>query len=272
MRRRAVLALAGLACLIALGARAAPVRDEEQVRAADQALFLALTRGDGAAAGKLLDPKFTWTDSDGRTLAATPLLKTPPKPGPQVGANLVLHLYDRVAVLTTELEHVHALRVWVKGKGGWRALLYHEVKVAETAGRAGTVEADCENPCRTVPYVPRTQEERDVLASWQALEQAVAKGDGKSWATHVADEFTVVGNARIQDKAARIEAVNRGGSAPPPLVSASMFDYGDTVVMTCLHQPYTGKPIRVSRVWVKRNGAWLMAISYQTIIQAAKST
>jgi hypothetical protein len=39
--------------------------------------------------------------------------------------------------------------------------------------------------------------------------------------------------------------------------------------MSALHQPFTGKPVRVTRVWIKRDGAWLMAISYQTIIQAA---
>jgi len=26
-----------------------------------------------------------------------------------------------------------------------------------------------------------------------------------------------------------------------------MFDFGDAVIMTCLHQPYSGKPIHVSR-------------------------
>jgi len=39
--------------------------------------------------------------------------------------------------------------------------------------------------------------------------------------------------------------------------------------MKCLHQPFTGKPIHVTRVWVKRGGKWVMAISYQTTIQAA---
>ena len=48
-----------------------------------------------------------------------------------------------------------------------------------------------------------------------------------------------------------------------------MYDYGDAIVMICLHQPPTGKPIHVTRVWIKRAGAWQMAISYQTIIQAA---
>jgi hypothetical protein len=59
------------------------------------------------------------------------------------------------------------------------------------------------------------------------------------------------------------------GSAPAPLVSAQMFDFGDAIVMTCLHQPYTGKPIHVSRLWIKRDGHWIMSISYQTTIQDA---
>ncbi len=58
-------------------------------------------------------------------------------------------------------------------------------------------------------------------------------------------------------------------SAPAPLVSAQMFDFGDAVVMTCHHQPYTGKPVHVSRLWIKRNGQWVMSISYQTTMQAA---
>jgi len=39
--------------------------------------------------------------------------------------------------------------------------------------------------------------------------------------------------------------------------------------MKALHQPFHGKPIRVSRLWIKRDGLWVMAISYQTTIQAA---
>jgi hypothetical protein len=48
-----------------------------------------------------------------------------------------------------------------------------------------------------------------------------------------------------------------------------MFDFHDSVVMTCLHQPYTGKPVHVSRLWIKRDSQWVMVISYQTTIQAA---
>jgi hypothetical protein len=274
MAWRGLMGLICVAWLVGVGGgpAGAAERDDQLVRDADEALFLALSKSDGAAFARLLEPKFTWTTSDGQTRETKALLKALPKPGAQVGANLKLRVYGRLAVLTTTLDNVYALRVWVKGGSGWRALVYHEVAVTvPPADAAPRVEADCENPCRTLPYVPRTAAERDVIASWQALERAVAAGDGTAWASHVADEFVVVGNARVQDKPARIAAVNRGGSAPAPLVSATMFDYRDAVVMTALHQPYRGKPVHVSRVWVKRDGAWLMAISYQTIIQSAKA-
>jgi hypothetical protein len=273
MTRRGVMGLVCLAWLVGLGGAPADAatRDDQLVREADQALFRALSKSDGAAFARLLEPKFTWTTSAGQALDTKALLNALPKPGAQVGANLKLHVYGHVAVLTTELETVHALRVWVKGRGGWRALLYHEVAVTAPPAEAATrVEADCENPCRSLPYAPRTAAARAVITAWQALEQAVAAGNGTAWATHVADEFVVVDNAGAHDKPARLTAINQGGSAPPPLVAATMFDYRDAVVMTALHQRYRGKPMRVSRIWIKRGKAWLLAISYQTVIQAAK--
>jgi hypothetical protein len=48
-----------------------------------------------------------------------------------------------------------------------------------------------------------------------------------------------------------------------------MFDFPGAIVMTCLHQPYSGKPIHVSRVWIERDGKWVLVISYQTKIQGA---
>ena len=57
------------------------------------------------------------------------------------------------------------------------------------------------------------------------------------------------------------------GAAPVPLVAAKMFDFGDSVVMTAQHQRGNSKPIHVTRVWIKRDGQWLMAFSQQTTIQ-----
>jgi hypothetical protein len=263
--------LACLAWLLAAAAAgAAPPSDEQQVGKADAALFQALASADTKAAAALLDDRFTWTGSDGRTLTLLQFRAAPPKPGPYVGTDLKLKIYGRIAVITTDLDRVHALRVWVKLAKGWRALVYQEVTVAPTqTAAAAPITAACENPCLTVPYTPRTVAQRDAIAAWQALERAVAKGDADAWATHVADAFVVVSNSRVQDKAARIAAVKQGGSAPAPLVSASFIDVGDTLVMSAQHQPYDGKPVHVTRVWIKRTGAWLMAISYQTTMAAA---
>jgi len=41
------------------------------------------------------------------------------------------------------------------------------------------------------------------------------------------------------------------------------------VVMTCLHQPYSGKPVHVSRLVDQAKRSMVMSISYQTTIQAA---
>jgi hypothetical protein len=271
MTRRTLLGLLWCVWLAASGVPAGAVeRDDQMVREADQALFLALTKGDGAAVGALLDSKFAWTTAEGETLEAKSLLRALPKPGAQVGANVKLSLYGQVAVVTSQLDKTYALRVWVKGRKHWRALAYHEVTLGQAPAASATPAAlECENPCRTVPYKPRNAAERGVFESWQALERAVVEGDGAAWAPHVADEFMVVSNSRAQDKAARIAAVNKSRSVPPPLVSATLYDYGEAIVMVCQHQPHTGKPLHVTRVWVKRGGQWLMAISYQTIIQSA---
>ncbi len=118
--------------------------------------------------------------------------------------------------------------------------------------------------------------EQEIVSSWQALETGVTAHDSAAWAPHVADEFTMLNsnNDHPLSKADRMATLDKQkqagvGSAPAPLVSAEMFDFGDAVIMKCLHQPFTGKPVRVTRVWIKRDGKWVMSISYQTTILAA---
>jgi hypothetical protein len=52
-------------------------------------------------------------------------------------------------------------------------------------------------------------------------------------------------------------------------MSARMFDFGGAVLMTSEHKPDRGKPLRVTRIWVKRDGNWVETLSYQTSIKAA---
>jgi len=264
------LAILAGSFVAAAGAAAGAANATQAARQADDALLAAAATRDAGRLDALLDPDFTWTDADGRTLARAEVLAGYPRPAEQAGAELAARCYGDVAVVTSKRDAHYAMRIFVRRGGSWRALVYHEVKHVPggAAAHASPNDVDTGNPCRFIPYEPASAAQRALIESWQKLERAVVAGDGEEWARYVADEFIVVGNQRIQTKAERRAAVGKGGAAPPPLLSARMHEYGDAVVMTSLHQPYGRKPTRVSRVFVKGETEWLMAISYQTTIQA----
>jgi hypothetical protein len=244
----------------------------------DRQFVQAAVKGDAAALGKLLDADFTWTDTEGKTLTAGEVLRSVPKDalGDESGVEVSERTYGQVGAVNVSRGKVHILRMWVQRPGGWRLLVYHEVKQLEQPSTsAGSGVKDCENPCKMVPFQPANEAEQAIIASWQALETGVTGHDAEAWVSHIADEFVQISSNsdHVISKAGRIETLNKQkasgvGSAPAPLVSAKMFDFGDAVIMTCLHQPYSGKPIHVSRLWIKRDGKWIMSISYQTTIQA----
>ena len=249
------------------------------VMQADRAFVQAVGKGDTAVIGKMVDAQFTWTDVDGKTLTAEEILRGAPKDalGDESGAEVSERIYGQVGAVNVGRGKVHILRMWVQRAGGWKLLVYHEVKqLDQTSTSPGSGVKECENPCKVVPFQPANEAEAAIIASWQALETGVTAHDADAWAPHIADEFVQISSNsdHVISKAGRIETLNKQkasgvGSAPTPLVSAKMFDFGDSVIMTCLHQPYSGKPIHVSRLWIKRDGKWIMSISYQTTIQAA---
>jgi hypothetical protein len=246
---------------------------------ADGEFVQAAAKGDSAALAKLLDTHFAWTDAEGKTLSRTDVLHALPKPalGDEAGAHQRRQAHSQVEAIMADRDKIYVLRLWVKRGSAWRLLVYHEVALGrQEAGPHSSGVTDCENPCKTVPYQPRNEAEQAIIASWQALETGVTNHDAAAWAPHIADEFAMLSSANDHPltKADRIATLNLQkqtgrGSAPSPLVSAQMFDFGDSVIMTCLHQPYTGKPVRVSRLWIKRDGKWIMSISFQTTILAA---
>jgi hypothetical protein len=245
----------------------------------DRAFVQAVAKGDAGAVGKLLDAGFTWTDVDGKTIAGDEVLRAVPTDslGDESGAEVSERTYGQVGAVQASHGKIHILRMWVQRAGGWRLLVYHEVKQPDQPSNSpGSGVKDCENPCKTVPFQPANEAEQSIIASWQALETGVTAHDADAWAPHIADEFVQISSNsdHVISKAGRIETLNKQkasgvGSAPAPLVSAKMFDFGSAVIMTCLHQPYSGKPIHVSRLWINRDGKWIMSISYQTTIQAA---
>jgi ketosteroid isomerase-like protein len=257
----------------------AALADDQSALQADHEFVQAAAKGDTATVGRVLDTDFTWTDADGKTRARAEVLDSLPTPalGNETGAEVKQQSRSQVVAVMSGRDKTHVLRIWVRRPAGWRLLVYHEVTLGRQApGPSGPGVKDCDNPCKTLPYKPRNEAEQAIVASWQALETGVTNHDAAAWSPHIAEEFVMLGSSNDHPltKADRIATLNLQkqtgfASAPAPLVSAQMFDFGDAVVMTCHHQPYTGKPVHVSRLWIKRNGQWIMSISYQTTVQAA---
>jgi len=277
-----VLGASLLLCLFLfpiLSNRTITYADEPIALQSDHDFVQAAASGDTATVAKFLDDGFTWTDADGKTLSRADVLSALPKPalGNEAGAHQQPQSRSQVEAIMADHDKVHVLRLWVKRGSSWRLLVYHEVALGQqSAAPSGSGVADCENPCKTVPFKPKNETEQAIIASWQALETGVTNHDSIAWSPHIADEFAMLSSSNDHPltKADRIATLNLQkqtgrGTAPSPLVSAQMFDFGDSVVMTCLHQPYVGKPVHVTRLWIKRDGKWIMSISFQTTIQAA---
>jgi len=277
-----VLAICLFLCGLLLVSSSKPAiaaTDEPSALQSDHEFVQAAAGGDTSTVAKFLDDAFTWTDADGKTLSHADVLASLPTPalGKEAGAHQQRQSRSQVEAIMVDRDKIHVLRLWVKRGISWRLLVYHEVALGrQEAGSSGPGVKDCENPCKTVPYKPKNESEQAVIASWQALETGVNAHDADAWAPHVADEFAMLSssNDHLMTKADRIATLNLQkqtgrGTAPAPLVSAQMFDLGDSIVMSCLHQPYVGKPVHVTRLWIKRDGKWILSISFQTTIQAA---
>lgn len=255
--------------LIALGAG-----DESVVQQADRALAQSVTAGDQAKTRPFLDKDFTWTDSKGRTQTASQFLDGL-VPSMQVGDTQVqVRMYGQVGVVTSLRGRERSVRIWVKRPEGWRVLVSQDVSFANSPAKGAPQPKDCDNPCKTVPYHPKSADEQALIRSWQGIETSVTHHDSAEYSRHVMDEFTITSPSYDHPitKTERMAMLDEdkktdAGAAPPPLVSAQLYHFGDTVVMIAMHQYPGGKPLRNTRVWVRRDGLWRIAISQQTPIQ-----
>lgn len=197
--------------------------------------------------------------------------------GDESGADVSERTYGDVAGIQVAKGKQHIVRIWVKRAAGWRLLDYHEVQQPDVASPPGPTTNECINPCKTVPYTPKNEDEAGVIKSWSTLETAVTNHDPKGWEPHFLDEFVLISSSatQVMTKADRLKTLAKPGigPAPPGLVRAQMFDFPsdhpETIVMIATAQGFSGKPVHISRIWVKRDGMWRMAFSYQTVIQSA---
>jgi hypothetical protein len=261
---------------VTLWATLASVAEDQAMLQADRAFVEAVAKADKPALEKLLDADFTWTDFDGKARTKAQVLRDPPKPviADEKEAQLKHYTYGEIGDVQANLGRAHTLRVWAKRPGGWKAIVYQEV-VSLEAPPSVTPGAgkDCENPCKTVAYQPKNEAEQQVVAAYSKLETAAMAHNSAVFATVVADEFVAASSNsnNLYDKRGRMEDFDHskmGGVVPSPLVSARMFDFGDAVLMMSEHQPELGKPLHITRLWVRRDGSWVETLSYQTSVAA----
>ena len=276
---RIVILAFALALAPLVASRHAVADDQASAAEADRALRAAAQKGDKQALSALLDADFTWTDADGVTHTKAASLD---KFGDAGETDVQTHFYGRVfTVRGAHDKQQRFLRIWVKRGDRWQAFVLLDTHVAPRSGPASVEAAagqgDCDNPCRTVPYVPKTEMDKAILAAWQATKMIEWKPDAEAWARYIADEFMIINNTTIRNRAERIAIAKKqqdaGVGAPgDPIIRMEIHDFGDNAaVMISEHFPYRGgKPYRNVRVWVLRDGRWQLAISQQSTIQAAQ--
>jgi hypothetical protein len=262
--------------------------DDASLLQADGAAFNAES-GSIKLGKSLVDADLVWTNSSGRSWNRSAILLQLAKgvqPSSEADSDFFdeadgskaitkARAYSQVGIVQEQSGKLYILRIWVKRDTGWRLLVYQAVRIG-IPPPAEPANGECQNPCETVPFEPRNEDERDVIHAYQAVERAVAASDSKSWGAHIADEFFAVtsNSDRPLDKATRMVGLDTqkvSGIAPFPLVSARMLQFGDAMVMISVQQPLHGLPLHVTRVWFKRNGEWVEAYSYQATIQAGLS-
>ena len=264
-----------LCCLMSAARAAAQSAADPAALAADQIFVQAVAKSDATALTAVLDKSFTWTDAAGRSESLAGVAKALPRPliADESRAQSKTFGYGQVAVVEVMSGRSHALRIWVKRAEGWRALVYQEVQLRDTPPTtAPGTGAQCINPCKTIPYEPKSANERGVAMAYSALESSVVDRRADAWANLIGDEFVALSSNSDkqldkQTRRAEIAESKLAGLAPTPLSSAKMADFGKAVVMESEHQPDKGKPLHVTRIWVPRNGHWVETLSYQTTIQ-----
>jgi hypothetical protein len=270
--------------LVCGGIAAAPPRpiaaagEDQAVLQADRDLLQAISRADKTSLGSLLDADFTWIDSAGKSWSRAQVLESLPTPA-NGDVEAQERTYGRAAIVRANRGRVQVMRVWAKRPAGWQAVLYQEVtlmgqpQASAAAGGAGSTE--CENPCKTIPFQPETKGEKEAIASWQGVMRAMANSDADAYAPLIAEEFTATDTHHDvpyskADRIAQIKKQKQTGersAPPPPLVSARMFDFGDTMMMIAREQRQNAKPYFNTRMWVKRDGRWQLLFSFNTRIE-----
>jgi hypothetical protein len=264
--------------------------NDPAVLKADQTLQSALKKGNEKAVGALLDEQFTGTDETGQTRDRAQFLRdstTPAQNSEIEYADTEVRNYGQLAIVRGSGVHqgqadIFFVRVWVKRPAGWRLFAQQSTGVLRkgalsqqvaTVGNVGTDAPGCENPCRSVPFTPKTATQQEVVKAYQSVETAVTGHDAATWADHVADEFKGIGRrytGKADTKEERVAQIKQAGSSPvilPRMLSLQVFTFGDEAIMLADHQASGEQSFHVIRAWINRDGRWQLFHRQETTIE-----
>ena len=255
---------------------------------ADHAWTEAIATGNRAAAEKLADAEFSWTDRAGKTLTRLEALShlaagnsEPDSDITSMGEGKVV-LFRGVHKLAEQDISVRFVRVWVERPEGWRLMVYQETTKAEKTPehRSGFGSPSdggpvvCDNPCENIPYKPEDAGAREVTRMWQNVEKTVLTNDVDAWIPNFTDDFVFVtpdGGPPLNkaDRVAMIKELKRTNTTliPAEVVSMKVWVFGDAAVMRSEHKSHRGKTLHITRVFTKRSGHWQIAFGQQTAIE-----
>lgn len=271
-----VLSSLSTVTIFVLGSKTLEAPPPDAVISADKELIQAIGKADKAGVERLLDSEFTWIDSNGRSRTRAEVLQTFPTPA-NSDVEVQVRSYEGAAVVRANRGRMQVLRIWAKRAGSWKAMLYQEVMLAvksEPTPQRWGEPVKCENPCKTIPFQPETESEKQAIAYWQGVMKAMADNDPEEYAPLIADEFTATDTHHDmpytkENRLAQLRKQKQsgGGSIPSALISARMFDFGETVMMIAREQRPGAKPYFNTRMWVRRDGRWQMLFSFNTRIE-----
>ncbi len=258
----------------------APAPDDAVIaQQADATWMNALQAGNAAGAGTGLDADFEWTDASGRTRERADTLGSLPALAREFRDETERNTfhYGHLHVITSERADGRMMRVWALRPDGWR--LFAAISTALAAGTtpfaaAGApAAADCENPCRKMPFEPVTDTTTEIARIFQQLKMDEWHPNPDNWAPYVLDDVYYVTATAQLSKNDRVEhlAKLKASGAPTvpgdPVVSMRIHDFSDSAVMIARHTPFRGgKPYYSLRVWAQRDGRWQLANTQQTVI------
>jgi hypothetical protein len=260
--------------ILLLGAAASMFGQAAGISQADKLFVQAVGASHRAALEKLLDPEFTWTSASGQVLAREQVLRELPQPAVanERDAELKAYEYGALGDVQVNAGRAHVLRVWVKRSDGWKAIVHQELLSLDKAPAFTPGPGkDCQNPCKAIPFTPKSETERQVMRAYLKLETAAHARSSARFGPMAGEEFVAASSNsdRLQTKRSRMAEFDRskdGGVAPTPFVSGRMLAFGEAVLMISEHKPDRGNPLHVTRIWVKRGGGWMETLSYQTAV------